>query len=194
AEAAVEASGLDRPSGTDARRRERAIWGSAAQKAAAHADLRSVWFRNSLRGAVGLALAVAVAEATGVAHGFWVVLGTLSVLRSNATGTGATALRALVGTVVGFVVGSLVMVGVGDHFGVLWALLPLAVLLSGFAPAAVSFPAGQAAFTVLVVILFNIIDPTGWKVGLTRVEDVAIGCGVSVVVGFLFWPRGAAAA
>jgi uncharacterized membrane protein YccC len=31
-------------------------------------------------------------------------------------------------------------------------------------------------------------------VGLTRIEDVAIGCGVSVVVGLLFWPRGATAA
>jgi len=44
------------------------------------------------------------------------------------------------------------------------------------------------------VILFNIIEPTGWKVGLTRIEDVAIGCAVSVVVGLLFWPRGATAA
>jgi hypothetical protein len=46
---------------------------------------------------------------------------------------------------------------------------------------------------VVVVILFNLIEPTGWRVGLTRIEDVAIGCGVSIVVGLLFWPRGAAA-
>ena len=44
------------------------------------------------------------------------------------------------------------------------------------------------------MILFNIIEPTGWKVGLTRIEDVAIGCAVSIVVGLLFWPRGATAA
>ena len=42
-----------------------------------------------------------------------------------------------------------------------------------------------------MIILFNIIQPIGWKVGLTRIEDVAIGCGVSVVIGLLFWPRGA---
>jgi hypothetical protein len=45
-----------------------------------------------------------------------------------------------------------------------------------------------------VIILFNIIQPVGWRVGLTRIEDVAIGCGVSIVVGLLFWPRGAMAA
>ena len=75
----------------------------------------------------------------------------------------------------------------------LWVLLPVAVLVSGMAPSMISFAAGQAAFTLLVIILFNIIQPIGWKVGLTRIEDVAIGCGVSIVVGFLFWPRGATA-
>ncbi len=118
----------------------------------------------------------------------------MSVLRSNALGTGATALRAVGGTALGFVVGSAIMIGVADHTVLLWVLLPLAVLVSGMAPSMISFAAGQAAFTVVVIILFNIIQPIGWKVGLTRIEDVAIGCGVSIVVGFLFWPRGATAA
>jgi hypothetical protein len=139
-------------------------------------------------------LAVAVVEITDIEHGFWVVLGTLSVLRSNALGTGATALRAVGGTAVGFVLGSAVMIGVSSHTVLLWILLPLAVLVSGVAPLMISFAAGQAAFTLVVIILFNIIEPTGWKVGLTRIEDVGIGCGVSIVVGILFWPRGAMAA
>jgi uncharacterized membrane protein YccC len=159
-----------------------------------HLTFRSVWFRNAVRGAAGLALAVAVVEITNVEHGFWVVLGTLSVLRSNALGTGATALRAVGGTGVGVIVGAAIMIGVGGHTVLLWVLLPLAVLVSGVAPSMISFAAGQAGFTLVVIILFNIIVPTGWRVGLTRIEDVAIGCGVSVVVGLLFWPRGAMAA
>lgn len=86
------------------------------------------------------------------------------------------------------------MIGVGSHSVLLWVLLPVAVLVSGIAPSMISFAAGQAGFSVVVIILFNIIDPTGWRVGLTRVEDVAIGCAVSLVVGLLFWPRGATAA
>ena len=42
--------------------------------AARHASLRSVWLINSLRGALALAAAVAVADLTGVQHGFWVAL------------------------------------------------------------------------------------------------------------------------
>jgi len=41
------------------------------------------------------------------------------------------------------------------------------------------------------VVLFNLLQPVGWKLGLLRVQDVAIGCAVSPVVGVLFWPRGA---
>lgn len=167
-----------------------AVW----RRLASHLSFRSVWFRNAVRASAGLALAVTVVEVTAVEHGFWVVLGTLSVLRSNALGTGATALRAVGGTAVGFVVGAAIMIGVGGHAAALWALLPVAVLVSGVAPSMISFAAGQAGFTLVVVILFNIIEPTGWRVGLTRIEDVAIGCGVSIVVGLLFWPRGAMAA
>jgi hypothetical protein len=67
------------------------------------------------------------------------------------------------------------------------------VLLAAYAPRAISFAAGQAGFTVVLFVLFNIIQPVGWSVGLVRVEDVAIGFAISLGVGLLFWPRGAAA-
>ena len=194
AQAAAEAARRGRLATVAERRQEREAWGSSRSLASAHLSFRSVWFRNSLRGAAALTLAVAVVEVTNVEHGFWVILGTLSVLRSNALGTGANVLRAMAGTVVGFAVGSAITVGLGSHVDLLWAVLPVAVLVSAIAPIAISFAAGQAAFTVAVVVLFNIIVPTGWSVGLTRIEDVALGCSVSLVVCVLFWPRGAAAA
>jgi uncharacterized membrane protein YccC len=158
-----------------------------------HASVRSVWFRNSLRGAVGLAVAVYIAQRTGLQHGFWVVLGTLSVLRSNALGTGWSIVSALAGTAVGIVLGAVLVIGIGTHEAVLWFVLPVAVFLAAYAPRAISFAAGQAGFTVVLFLLFNIIQPVGWSVGLVRVEDVAIGFAVSLLVGLLFWPRGAAA-
>jgi uncharacterized membrane protein YccC len=167
---------------------------AAQQRASAHIDRNSVWLHNSVRGAVGLGLAVLIANRTGVQHSFWVVLGTLSVLRSNALSTGQNAVRGLLGTVAGFVIGAAMLEAIGTNTTLLWFLLPIAVLLAGIAPAAISFAAGQAAFTLTLVFLFNIIQPAGWQVGLLRVEDIAIGCAVSVAVGLLFWPRGARAA
>jgi uncharacterized membrane protein YccC len=158
---------------------------------ARNATVRSVWFLNSLRGALALAAAVAVADLSTVQHGFWVVLGTLSVLRTSAAATGGTALRALAGTVVGFVVGAALVLAIGTGQTSLWVALPVAVLVAAYSPGTMPFLVGQAAFTVTIVVLFNLLVPVGWKVGLLRVEDVAIGCAVSLVVGVLFWPRGA---
>src|SRR5580658_10040196 len=167
---------------------------AARERITSYLEPHSVWLHNSLRGAAGLGLAVLAARLTGVQHSFWVVLGALSVLRSNALNTGQDAIRAMAGTVAGFIVGAALLVGIGTNTTLLWFLLPLAVFLAGVAPAVISFAGGQAAFTLTLVILFNIIQPTGWRVGLVRIEDVALGVGVSLVVGVLFWPRGAAPA
>lgn len=194
ADAALEGAGaesvLDRRIATSEGKR----YSSTLRLAASHLSFSSVWFRNSLRGAIGLTIAVGVIEVTEVSHAFWVLLGALSVLRSNALGTGASALRAVGGTAIGVVIGSSIVFGVGNHVVLLWFLLPLAVFVAGMAPSLIGFAAGQAAFTLMVIILFNILAPVGWKVGITRIEDVAIGCGISVVVGLFFWPRGATAA
>ena len=168
----------------------RARAGVTGRQLRTHVNRDSVWLRNSVRGAVGLALAVLVAQLTDLQHGFWIVLGTMSVLRSSAVSTSATIVWALLGTLAGIVVGGLILIVLGGTSGALWAVLPFAVLLAAYAPA-ISFAAGQAAFTVVVLVLFNLIQPTGWRVGLVRVEDIAIGAAVSLLVGVLIWPRGA---
>ena len=178
-------------SGTGSRAARRAS--SIASAAATNASLRSVWFVNSIRGATAIAAAVAVADVISVQHGFWVVLGTLSVLRTNAASTGSTALRALAGTAIGFVIGGALLLAIGSDSTVLWLVLPVAVFVAGYAPGTAPFAVGQAAFTVTVAVLFNLLVPVGWKVGVVRIEDVALGCAVSVLVGLLFWPRGVGA-
>jgi hypothetical protein len=165
--------------------------GAARRVARAHATMRSVWLRNSLRGALGLALAVLIGQLADLQHSFWVVLGTLTVLRSSALATSSTILLALLGTFGGIVVGGLIIVGIDDDPTALWILLPFAIGLAAYTPRAVSFAAGQAGFSIVVLILFNLIEPSGWQVGLLRIEDVAIGAGISLLVGLLLWPRGA---
>ncbi|HEY6649163.1 MAG TPA: FUSC family protein [Mycobacterium sp.] len=155
---------------------------------------RAVVLRNSIRTGLGLALAVAVTHVFPVEHGFWVVLGAMSVLRSSALTTGTRVLRAVAGTAVGFVLGAVVIELLGVDPVVLWILLPVVAFGSAYVPEVASFVAGQAAFTMMVLINFNLIVPTGWQVGLIRVEDVVVGALVGIVVSVLLWPRGATAA
>ncbi len=164
------------------------------ERIGAHVERHSVWLHNSVRGAIALGLAVLIAELTGVQHSFWVVFGTLAVLRSNALNTGQNALRALLGTAVGFMIGGGLILALGTDTTLGWLLLPPAMAFAGLAPDAVSFTVGQAGFTTALLILYDIISPAGWGIGLVRMEDVAIGCAVSLVAGMLFWPRGASPA
>ncbi|MGV0791215.1 FUSC family protein [Mycolicibacterium sp. XJ1819] len=152
---------------------------------------RAVAFRNSVRTGLGLASAVAVTHLFPVEHGFWVVLGAMSVLRSSALTTGTRVVRAVTGTVIGFGLGVVVIELVGVEPVVMWMLLPVVAFGSAFVPEVASFIAGQAAFTMMVLIVFNLIAPTGWSVGLVRVEDVIIGALVGVIVSLFLWPRGA---
>jgi uncharacterized membrane protein YccC len=152
-----------------------------------HVDPRSSVLHGCLRTGTGLALAVLTARLLHLNHGFWVVLGTLSVLRSNALST----VEALAGTVVGFVVAAAFTAAVGATSPALWIVLPPAIFLAAYGSNAIGFVAGQAGFTVVVIIIFNLIAPVGWQLGVARVQDVAIGAVISVIVAALLWPHGA---
>lgn len=154
---------------------------------------RSVSARNALRTGLGLAVAVAVTQLFPVENGFWVVLAALSVLRSSALTTGTRVWRAVIGTGIGFLLGATLISFVGVDPPVLWVLMPIVVFGSAYVPEIASFTAAQAAFTMMVLIFFNLIAPTGWQVGLIRVQDVIVGALVGVVVSVLLWPRGATA-
>ena len=71
------------------------------------------------------------------------MLGTLSVLRTNAASTGSTALRALGGTVIGFAAGALLLLGLGTSTAVLWTALPIAIAVAAYAPGTLRSPLGR---------------------------------------------------
>ena len=154
----------------------------------------SITVFNSLRSGLALALAVVITIVFPVQNGLWVVLGALTVLRSSALSTGTTALRAITGTVIGFAIGAAVIGLLGVDPIVMWVLLPIVTFGSTYVSRVGSFLAGQAMFTMMVFIVFNLIQPTGWQVGLIRIEDIVLGAAVGLTASLLTWPRGATAA
>jgi uncharacterized membrane protein YccC len=179
------------PAGTPRLEGARGVAVRAARTLRTHLEPSSTVLHGGARVAVGLAISVLLARTLGLNHAFWVVLGTLSVLRSNALATGRTTLQALAGSIIGFAAGGLFAALAGDDPVVMWVAMPIVLFFASYAASAIGFVAGQAAFTVMVIIIFNLISPVGWQVGLVRIEDVAIGTAISVVVGVLLWPRGA---
>jgi uncharacterized membrane protein YccC len=156
-----------------------------------HLESPSTVLQGSLRVAIGLALAVWVARTFDFSHGFWVVLGTIQVLRSNALGTGRTIVLAVVGNVIGVVIGGLFAVVAGNHPALMWTAFPIAVFGAAYAATTIGFMLSQAAFTINLIVVFNLISPAGWQVGLVRIEDLIVGALISLLVGLLLWPQGA---
>ncbi len=180
---AIEASGARSDTGETALSILRAI--------RTHLESPSTVLQGSLRVAIGLALAVWVARAFDLSHAFWVVLGTIQVLRSNALGTGRTVVLAVVGNAIGVVIGGLFAVVAGNHPALMWAAFPIAVFGAAYAATTIGFMLSQAAFTINLIVVFNLISPAGWQVGLVRIEDLIVGALISLLVGLLLWPQGA---
>jgi uncharacterized membrane protein YccC len=157
----------------------------------AHLESPSTVLQAGLRVAIGLAVAVWVAREFDLSHGFWVVLGTIQVLRSNALGTGRTVILAVLGNAIGVVIGGLFALVAGNHPALMWIAFPVAVFGAAYAATMIGFMLSQAAFTINLIVVFNLISPAGWQVGLVRIEDLLVGAVISLGVGLLLWPQGA---
>ena len=153
-------------------------------------SIRSVTFQNSLRLAAGLALALVLGGVFEVENGFWVLFATLSVVRTSAPMTGASAFQAVFGTVIGFAIALPLLLAIGTREDLYLLVLPI-VTVGGLLAGSLNVVWGQAGFTVIVLVLFNLVDPIGWEIGIIRVEDVALGAAVGVLIGLAAWPRGA---
>ena len=78
-----------------------------------HLSLRSVYLQNALRLGAGLAVARFVAGELDVAHGFWVLLATLTLMRTSAGSTRAALPPAVLGTTIGGALAIVVVLLVG---------------------------------------------------------------------------------
>ncbi len=155
-----------------------------------HLTPRSVYFQGALRLALALATARLLAGLLDLSHGFWVLLATLTVLRTSAADTRSALRPALVGTAVGAVLAGALLAGAQPDLYVL--ALPL-VMLVGFAAGPLLGPGwAQALFTIVIAFVFAQIAPSTWRLAEARVLDVAVGAAVGVLIGVFAWPRGGA--
>ncbi len=152
----------------------------------------SPWFRTSVRSAIAVSVSVLLVLLLGIDHGFWIVIGTLTALRFDASGTRGRAVSMLIGTIGGFLISLGLVTLVGSDRLLLFALLPIAVFLAAYTPDAISFALGQGAFTVFAVVLFALESPSRFDTAEYRLLDISVAVAVSLVVSVLLWPRGVA--
>lgn len=153
---------------------------------------RSVYLQNAVRLAVGLAVARVVADLPEISHGFWAMLATLTLMRTSVVASRAALVPAFVGVSVGAVLAGVLLVLVGDDVTAYAAALPL-LMAAGLAIGPLFGPAaGQVGLTVVIMVLFALVEPVSWFLAETRLLDVVVGGLVGAVIGAAVWPRGGA--
>jgi hypothetical protein len=139
---------------------------------------------NSAGAGMAMGLAILLTRLMKVEHTFWVVLGVLPVLNAIQISATRTFWREQAGTLIGFLIGVSLVAVIGAHQTWYWLLLPVITFTAAYAASA-GFIAGQAGFTVFAVVLFCILLPQEDDVGIRRVEDIALGGAVGLVVSWL---------
>ena len=86
---------------------------------------------------------------------------------------------------IGFLVGGALVAVTGDHQAWYWLMLPFVIFAAAYAASAIGLTSGQAGFTVFAVVLFCILLPLQQNVGIRRVEDIALGGAVGLVVSLV---------
>jgi hypothetical protein len=156
-----------------------------------HFTPRSVFFQNAIRLALGLAAARLVAGLLDLSHGFWVLLATLTLMRTSVAATRAALVPAFAGTVIGGLAMAVVLGLAGGDSQFYEIAFPF-FLIFGLIAGPVAGPlVGQAAFTLMVAVLFAQMAPVTWRLAEVRITDVVMGGLLGAVIGLLVWPRGA---
>jgi uncharacterized membrane protein YccC len=156
-----------------------------------HFTPRSVFFQNAVRLAVGLAAARLIAGVLDLSHGFWMLLATLTLMRTSVATTRAAVVPAFLGTVAGGLVAALVLTLAGGNSVVYEVAFPFVMVIALMAGPLAGAAAGQALFTLLVAMLFAQMAPVSWRLAEVRILDVVLGGLLGAIVGLLVWPRGA---
>jgi uncharacterized membrane protein YccC len=159
-----------------------------AQLAAVQEDLLGGWIAWTFTIRLMLCTAVAgvVIEVAPLTRSYWVVLTVATVLKPDFGSVFARALQRGAGTVIGAVLGAVILALI--PYGP-WLLVPFGVL-------AALLPYGKARhfglsavfLTPFVVLLIDLLDDTGWHLAGDRALDTVIGSVIVLLVGYAPWP------
>lgn len=133
-----------------------------------------------------MGVATVISEVLPLQRSYWVPLTVAIILKPDYGSVFARALQRGIGTIVGAVLGAVILVVV--PFGP-WLLLPFGVL-AALLPygKARNFGLSATFLTPLVVLLIDLLKPAGWRLAGDRALDTVLASAVVLVVGYAIWP------
>jgi uncharacterized membrane protein YccC len=131
-------------------------------------------------------VAAVFSEVLPIQRSYWVVLTVAIILKPDYGSVFARAVQRGAGTIIGAVLGAVIVVLV--PYGP-WLLLPFGVL-AALLPYGKSRSFGLSAtfLTPFVVLLIDLLSPAGWRLAEERLIDTLIACAIVLLIGYAPWP------
>lgn len=150
-------------------------------------SLDSAVFRHSLRVAGAGILGFAVARFMEYGHhGYWIILTTIFILKPGFSLTRQRNYQRLLGTLIGGVIGVLIMLFVQDM--TIQFILLVIFMLGVYSFLRINYILMVVCVTPLVFILFNFLGAGNLALVQERVIDTLIGCAIAFGASYLIFP------
>ncbi|MFF1714720.1 FUSC family protein [Streptomyces sp. NPDC058268] len=158
-----------------------------ARRAARNVVLSSASWRYGLRLALCIGIAQSLVSLIDVPRSYWVALTVTFVLKPDFGSVFSRAVLRAIGTAAGLVVAAAVLAEVPRG----WWDVPVMLVLAALIPVLTTRGYGYqtAAITPVILLLSDVLNHQGFGLVVPRLVDSLIGCGISLVAGYLLWPE-----
>lgn len=147
----------------------------------------SVIFRHALRLALITTFAEFLASVLQLPRGYWITLTALVALKPNFGGTSETTVQRVIGTILGGIIGIVLVLFVKNQAAI--ALCLLLLVFIAMAMRTLSYSIFTILLTPAIILLLNLISAGGWQVGVLRIIDSLVGGFLALVGSYLLFPR-----
>ncbi len=146
----------------------------------------SVLFRHALRLALITTLAELIASVLQLPRGYWITLTVVVALKPNFGGTSQTTLQRVIGTILGGIIGIILVLLIKNQVAIAVCLLMLVFV--AMSVRSLSYSIFIILLTPAIILLLNIINAGDWKVGLLRIIDSLAGGALALLGSYLLFP------
>ncbi|RGD55903.1 FUSC family protein [Kitasatospora xanthocidica] len=158
-----------------------------ARRAARALLLSGASWRYGLRLALCIGLAQVLVSVIAVPRSYWVALTVTFVMKPDFGSVFSRAVLRAFGTAAGLLIAIPVLAEVPHG----WWDVPVMAVLATLIPvlSAKGYAFQTAAITPVILLLSDLLNHQGFHLVLPRLYDSLIGCGISLLAGYLLWPE-----
>ncbi|MFE5581947.1 FUSC family protein [Kitasatospora sp. NPDC056531] len=158
-----------------------------ARRAARALLLSGASWRYGLRLALCIGLAQVLVSVIAVPRSYWVTLTVTFVMKPDYGSVFSRAVLRALGTAAGLLIAIPVLAEVPHGWWDVPVMAALATLIPALSAKGYAFQ--TAAITPVILLLSDLLNHQGFHLVLPRLYDSLIGCGISLLAGYLLWPE-----